>query len=113
MSESGFHLSYYLPTEEILAAMDEGARAREELATKLADIAGKQDVSAVSFDLQLYGFVKNYLEPKLSPQTVYHTWSFENSFRNPALLEDLQKQGYFHDRAVKTILLPWESSFHL
>jgi len=113
LSESGFHLSYYLPTGEILAAMDEDAEAQHELATKLADIAEKQNASAVSFDLQLYGFVKNYLEPQLPPQTVYHTWSFENSFRNPALLEDLQKQGYFHDRAVKTILLPWESSFHL
>ena len=93
--------------------MDEDAGAQHELATKLAGIAEKQNASAVSFDLQLYGFVKNYLEPELRPQIVYHTWSFENSFRNPTLLEELQKQGYFHDRAVKTILLPWESSFHL
>ena len=113
LSESGFHLSYYLPTKETLAAMGEDHETRRKLATKLAGIAEKQDVSAVSFDLQLYRFVKDYLEPELRPQTVYHTWSFENSFRNPALLEDLEAQKYFHDRAVKTILLPWVSPFSL
>ena len=113
LSESGFHLSYYLPTKETLVAMGEDHEARRKLATKLAGIAEKQDANAVSFDLQLYRFVKDYLEPELRPQTVYHTWSFENSFRNPALLEDLQTQDYFHDRAVKTILLPWVSPFSL
>ena len=112
-AESGFHLSYYLPTKKVLDAMSEDDNVRQNMAKKLAGIAKKQGVSAVSFDLRLYAFVKGYLEPKLPPRTVYHTWSFENSFRNPTLLEDLQTQGYFHDPAVQTILLPWESPYHL
>lgn len=113
LSKSGFHLSYYLPTRETLSAMGGDHETRQKLATKLAAIAEKQEARAVSFDLQLYRFVKDYLEPKLAPQTVYHTWTFDHSFSNPALLEDLRAESWFHDSAVKTILLPWLSPFDL
>ena len=86
LSESGFHLSYYLPTEETLAVMEKNVRSRNNLAEKIAGIAKGQNVGAVSFDLRLYEFVKGYLEAELGSQIVYHTWypgvTFEN--RQPA-----------------------------
>ena len=113
LSDSGFHLSYYLPTEETLLIMGEDVKARKLLAKKLAGIAKRQNVGAVSFDLRLYKFVKDYLEPELRPQIVYHTRSLEVSFGNRNLLKEMEAQEYFHDPKVETILLPYASPFSL
>ena len=113
LSDSGFHLSYYLPTKETLVIMGEDDKARRLLAKKLAGIAKGQNVGAVSFDLRLYKFVKDYLEPELPPQIVYHTWSPGVSFKNSNLLEEIQAREYFHDPKVETILLPYASPFSL
>ena len=113
LSDSGFHLSYYLPTKETLVIMDEDDKARRLLAIKLAGIAKRQNVGAVSFDLRLYKFVKDYLEPELPPQIVYHTWSPGVSFKISNLLEEIQAREYFHDPKVETILLPYASPFSL
>ena len=113
LSDSGFHLSYYLPTEETLLIMGEDVKVRKLLAKKLAGIAKRQNVGAVSFDLRLYKFVKDYLEPELRPQTVYHTWSLRDTFANPDLLKEIQAREYFHDPKVETILLSYASPFSL
>ena len=109
LSDSGFHLSYYLPTEETLAVMEENVRSRKNLAEKIAGIAKGQNVGAVSFDLRLYKFVKDYLEAELGPQIVYHTWYPGVTFESDNLLGELQKREYFRDSRVKTILLPYAS----
>ena len=113
LSESGFHLSYYLPTEETLAVMEKNVRSRKNLAEKIAGIAKGQNIGAVSFDLRLYKFVKDYLEAELGSQVVYHTWFPGVSFENNNLLEEMQTREYFHDSKVKTILLPYASQFSL
>ena len=113
LSDSGFHLSYYLPTKETLVIMGEDDKDRKLLAKKLAGIAKGQNVGAVSFDLRLYKFVKDYLEPELPPQIVYHTWSPGVSFKNSNLLEEIRAREYFHDPKVETILLPYASPFSL
>ena len=95
LSDSGFHLSYYLPTKETLVIMGKDDKARRLLAIKLAGIAKRQNASAVSFNLRLYKFVKDYLEPELRPQIVYHTWSPGVSFNNSNLLEEIQAREYF------------------
>ena len=113
LSDSGFHLSYYLPTKETLVIMDEDDKARKLLARKLAGIVKKQNVGAVSFHLRLYNFVKDYLEPELHPQMVYHAWSPGFPFENSNLLEEIQAREYFHDPKVETILLSYTSPFSL
>ncbi|MDE0511419.1 MAG: hypothetical protein OXI88_06525 [Gammaproteobacteria bacterium] len=113
LSDSGFHLSYYLPTEETLAVMEENAGSRKNLAEKISGIAKAQNVGAVSFDLRLYKFVKDYLEARLGSQVVYHTWYPGVTFESSNLLEEMQARDYFHDSRVKTILLPYASQFSL
>ncbi len=113
LSDNGFHLSYYLPTEETLLVMGEDVKARKLLAEKFAGIAKRQNVGAVSFDLRLYKFVKNYLESELRQQIVYHTWFPGISFGNNNLLKEMQAREYFHDPKVETILLPYDSPFTL
>ena len=113
LSDSGFHLSYYLPAKKTLVIMGEDDKARKKLAEKFAGIVRRQNASAVSFKLQLYKFVKDYLEPEMRPQIVYHTWSPGVSFENRNLLEEIQAREYFHDPKVETILLPYASPFSL
>ena len=72
-----------------------------------------KNVSAVSFDLRQYRFVKDYLESELGPHIVYHTWSPGVSFKDSNLLEEIQAWEYFHDPKVETILLPYASPFSL
>lgn len=113
LSDSGFHLSYYLPTNKTLRIMGEDDKARKLHARKLADIAESQNVSAVSFNLRLYRFVRDYLEPELCPQIVYHTWSPGVSFKNTNLIKEMETRKYYHDPKVETILLPYASPFSL
>ena len=113
LSDSGFHVSYYLPHKEILVVMEQDEKARKHLAKKLAEVAKRQNVGAVSFNLRLYKFVKDYLEPELRPQIVYHTWSPGVSFNNSNLLEEIQAREYYRDPKVGTILLPYASPFSL
>lgn len=93
--------------------MEQDEKARKLLARKLAGIAKRQNASAVSFNLRLYTFVKDYLEPKLRPQIVYHTWSPGVSFKNTNLFKEMEKREYYHDPKVETILLPYASPFSL
>ena len=113
LRDSGFHLSYYLPTNKTLRIMGEDDKARKLHAKQLADIAESQNVSAVSFDLRLYKFVKSYLEPELRPQTVYHTWSPGISFKHTNLIKEMETRKYYQDPKVETILLPYASPFSL
>ena len=115
LSDSGFHLSYNLDThtKEILLIMGEDEKSRKNLAKKTAVTAKRQNVSAVSFNLRLYRFVKDYLQSELPPQIVYHTWSPGVSFKDSNLLEEIQAREYFHDPKVETILLPYASPFSL
>ena len=113
LSDSGFHLSYYLPTNKTLRIMGEDDKARKLHARQLADIAESQNVSAVSFDLRLYRFVRDYLEPELRPHMVYHTWSPGVSFKNSILIKEMETREYYHDPKVETILLPYASPFSL
>ncbi len=113
LSDSGFHVSYYLPTKKVFVIMGEDDKTKALFAKKLAVIVKRQDVNAVSFDLRLYKFVKDYLEHELRPQMIYHTWSPSVSFENRNLLKEMEAQEYFHDQKVETILLPYISPFAL
>ena len=113
LSDSGFHLSYDLPTNSTLRLMNEDGKARKLHARRLADIAENQNASAVSFNLRLYRFVKDYLEPELRPHMVYHTWSPDAQFKNTDLIKYMETREYYHDPKVETILLSYDSPFSL
>lgn len=102
--EAGFHTSYYLPIGQIrqlLAAGESGAlRAQAE---EIAALLRREQSAAVSFHLDLYPFVKHYLEPVIDTHVVYHTWASIRLYY-PYTFERLQQADYFVDPRVKTIL---------
>jgi len=100
----GFHTSYYLPTRELLAISAGSEPEKTAEAAKLAEQLKRQSVSAVSFDLRLYSFVKDYLEPLLDTSAVYHVWESVKLWEWGAL-DDLTTSDYYRDPRVKTILV--------
>jgi len=113
-SEKGWHTAYYLPTGKIVKLL-EGNRANEMkgLAKSIYEQSVLQKLSAISFDHRLYPFTKNYLEPLLSNDIVYHTWDLSVKLYDSDLHSKLSKKNYFLDYRVKTILLPYKSPFNL
>ena len=103
-SDAGFHTSYYLPTNAILnllARQKPDDLAQE--AIRIRDLVLVQDVSAISFPASLYPFVKQYVEPLLPKNIVYHTWNIIKLEDNHAL-EKLKDTPVFKDPRVRTII---------
>jgi hypothetical protein len=112
MVDAGFHVSYYLDTEELEPLVRAGDEPRLDVAARrIARQASLQRVGALSFDAALYPFVKRWVEPRLSGELAYHTWDLGLPLTSRTFLADLERQAYFRDLRVRTILVPYESSF--
>ena len=113
--ESGFKLSYYLPTGAIVKAMQDGELAQTELAQTLTSRITKTRANNISFDLRVYPFVKTHLEEILpSKDIAYHSWfPGDLRFHSPNLLSVIRQNDYFKDPKMQTILLPYSSIFSL
>jgi hypothetical protein len=106
-SKEGYHTSYYLPTQ----IRDLPEHVLHETAEMLAAQLERQAVRAVSFNVSLYPFVKEYLEKLISPEICYHMWDLSKSFNKPDLKKSLMSESYFHDKRIKTILIPFETDY--
>ena len=116
LSKAGYELSYYLPTGEVLkslGAKGEGEAARKELSNELVRRIKSMQPKAISFDLKLYDFVKDYLEKEIPEDLSYHTW-FPGDLKlyTPNLLNELREKSYYNDSRVETILVHYHSKFH-
>lgn len=107
---AGFHTSYYLPTEHIANMLREGNRvALTEVAKDITAQISNQSVSAVSFDLALYSFVKEYLEPSIPNTVGYHTWGSFKLWEWRAVSR-MKEHAVFRDARVETILVRYWGS---
>ncbi len=101
---AGFHTSYYLPIGQIRRLIEagdtQGLRAK---AAEIAELLRRQQSAAVSFHLDLYPFVKHYLEPLIDARVVYHGWASIRLYY-PNALKRLQQADYYDDPRVETIL---------
>ena len=113
--EQGYKLSYYLPTAKILDSMKKGDEAQSQLAKEIVKRIEIMGARNISFDLRLYSFVKNNLEPRLDNlELMYHSWFPHGfSFSTPNLIEGISTKNYFLDTKMDTILLPYASPFSL
>ncbi|MFV2056959.1 MAG: phosphoethanolamine transferase [Thiohalomonadales bacterium] len=113
ISDIGFHTSCYLPGT--LARLYRKNKLDELKAetTRLREQIRQQRCSAVSFDNSLYPYVKKYLEKELKNEVVYHTWDLKMDLKDREFFMKIQRQDYFHDDRIKTILVPYYSVFNL
>ncbi len=107
LSFKGFHTSYYLPTTKILHLLSEN---NEEDLKKEADRIKQQimneSLSAISFDLRLYSYVKNYIEPVIPEYIVYHAWNSVRLYKLSSV-NTLKDSKYFKDPRLKTIIVKY------
>lgn len=124
ISQAGYHTSYYLPTRSIIDLLQKNdQQSLRKMAIRLARQVTEQEVHAVSFDERLYPFTKNYLESHLPTSYVYHTWvatdyrgypySLHDKLGDSGFLANMRSKKYYSDQRVKTILVHYESDFHL
>ncbi|MEA3455385.1 MAG: phosphoethanolamine transferase, partial [Campylobacterota bacterium] len=110
--KNGWHTSYYMPTTRIVNLLQEDNKSEmKKLAVQIAKQVETQNVAAVSFDYKLYSFIKDYLEPLISDNIVYHMWLGphlgSNNFKN-----ELSKNPMYLDSRVKTILSFYKSQYY-
>ena len=114
LSQAGWRTSYYLPTGKILQLLDaNNSMEMQELAATISEQSRIQQLSAISFNAKLYPFVKLFLEPVLPPKLVYHIWGPAITLPDRNFSAVLQNQAFFHDKRVETILVGYQSPFHL
>ncbi len=113
LKEEGWNTSYYLPTNEILKVLKkDNSEEIKQLAIEIAAQSKIQNLSEISFDDNLYPFVKQYLEPLIADDIVYHIWyaldMHKNTFQDELLKNDL----YFDERVEATTVI-YKSDFDL
>lgn len=113
ISDAGFHTSYYLPGDLARLYRKNKLDELKKRVDKLLVQIEQQRCSAISFDISLYPFVKDYLEKQLDTNIVYHTWDLSMELRSPEFFKILQQQTYFKDERIKTILVRYYSEYDL
>jgi hypothetical protein len=107
LSDEGWHCSYYLPTDNLKKLMEHPNENEEnKLILKILKLVNYQKLSAVSFDVRFYPFVKEKLEPVLSESIVYHTWDLSLSLNDKDFINRYLKKKYSRDERIKTVLIP-------
>ncbi len=111
--KNGWNTSYKLPAKEILKLISEGENEKlEKLTEKIAAQIKEQDVSAISFDIKLYSFVKKYLESKINKTIKYH---IKNAFdlSNLGFEKNVQNNPLLKDVRVEFLLCKFKSLYNL
>jgi glucan phosphoethanolaminetransferase (alkaline phosphatase superfamily) len=112
--EAGWHISYFLPTNEITPLIEGNkTNAMEDLAKSIFEQVAGQNLASISFDRRAYPFVKKYLEPLVSENIEYHLRDPSIKLFDSDFQSELSNKNYLNDDRVKTITLPFESRFHL
>ncbi len=110
---NGWHTSYYMPTDRLVKLLNEDNKDEmQKLAIDIAKQTKTQNIAAVSFDYRLYPFIKQYLEPLISDDIVYHMW-LAPSLDSMDLKGELLKNPMYLDSRVKTLLSFYKSKFYL
>jgi heptose-I-phosphate ethanolaminephosphotransferase len=111
-SREGWHASYYLPTDEILGALEAGDAARlESIAGRIAAQVRNQKMPAVSFDARLFPFVADHLERRLDPAVVFHTWDLDLHLGRRDLSAELERRNWSGNDRVRTIIVRASSRY--
>ena len=90
----------------------ENTKEMKLLAEKIAQQSRDQDLSALSFEARLYPFIKEYVEPLISENIVYHT-SYGPALYSNTFEDELTKNELFLDERVETVLVKYKSLYEL
>jgi len=103
ISDAGYHTSFYVELTVFKNIKKTSKKELENVAKLLKKQIESQHIKALSFPSYMYSFVKDYMEPIISKKIVYHTWA-TYKFNNKNELEKIQKQNFYKDSRIKTII---------
>jgi heptose-I-phosphate ethanolaminephosphotransferase len=104
--KSGYKVSYYLPTQKIKEAIVKNDKKHlEKLAKSVLANVHTNQLKIVSFDVELYPFVKSYLE-KEDNRLFYYTWDHTDRLSNK------EERLLLQDEKVKVVLKPFLYRFN-
>jgi len=103
LSNTGYHTSYYLPITYFIS------KSSDKNSQTLKQQIINQGLKAVSFPSILYNYVNHELKPIISNDIVFHTWA-TYKFKNKDELKKIQKEEFYNDSRVKTILFTYDNN---
>jgi len=109
LSDAGYHCSYFVPTHYATLTAKKKMRVGNEIALQTKN----QKISAISFDISLYPFIKEFVEPKISNSIVYHSWKIKGGFHDANLIQELKESPLFNDERVRTFVVKYPNDFEL
>ncbi len=108
IAETGFHTSYYLPTEKIFNIE---RTKKKELTKSLLSTIKNCKYSAISYDIRLSDFVISNLNDHLSTNIHQHVWILNTHLTSSDFKTNLQPYLTKKFDRIKTILIPWKTQF--
>ena len=103
ISDAGYHTSHYLPYSLSFPIVEQNKKILQWQINDIVNLINTQNLKAISFDSDLYSFVKKYIEPNISKNIVYHTWT-GHRIRHKEEYNKLKHEPYYNDPRVKTII---------
>ncbi len=112
--EKGWYTAYNISIQTHSIDFDDPAdeTEMEKLFSLLSRQVAEQEVAAVSFNGNLYTYVKKYLEPKIPENIDYHIW-YGPRLYEPDFEKKLAEDDLYLDKRVKTLLCPYKSQYEL
>ncbi|MFC2074212.1 hypothetical protein ACFLR3_03070 [Campylobacterota bacterium] len=110
ISDAGYHTSYYLPYSLSFPMAQDNLNVIKYQIKNVQKIIATQHIKALSFDSDVYPFVKKNLEPNISKKIVFHTWTGYR-LREDKALKKLLEENYYKDPRVKTVIYPYYHPF--
>ena len=119
-SYAGYHTSFSLPDSlsALLAQRNNESLARQ--AREIVSLVASTASQAITFDEKLWSFVENYLRVQLPDNVVYHLKFATDTERNKnydltnvKFLKNIKSKKYYTDSKIDTIMVHYESVFHL
>jgi len=112
--QNGFHTSFYLPVQEIQELMKRSnVEQSKAFGKQLIEKINRMKVSAISFDVRIYPFVKTYIEAGIGPKVVFHVWDLSIPLYTHDFFTRIENTEYLADKRVNTVLYPYISYFEL
>ncbi len=113
LKKDGWHTSYHISEGAIVKILKEkNIKKMKQLAQIIAQQTTDQSLSALSFDHKLYPFVKEYLEPLIPKNIVYHSL-LRSELYSTVFIDGLNENKLFLDQRIKTILVKYKSLYDL
>ncbi len=111
LAEEGWQTSFHLPSKDISRLLDAGdTQALRRLASTMAKQLQEQQVSGISFDMQVYDFVQQFLVANIPPSLAYYAW-YAPALQDTDFKSRLEHHSLYQNPRVRLLLTRYRSQY--